>query len=180
MKRIRQLDSVRGLAVLLVLVHNTDIYPSLHLGLITNAGWSGVDLFFVLSGFLITGILIDTKEAQNYFSSFYARRMLRIFPLYYAVLTLLVIVALHPTQIYYYLYLSNWLILLKDGWQPNVAGHFWSLAVEEQFYLIWPLCVWLLPKRYRLRFTLAGCVFALMLRLGLVATYGPSRAIARN
>jgi len=183
---VAALDGLRGIAILIVMLHHFEFllpggsWMADTVKGIFYTGWSGVDLFFVLSGFLITGILIDTRDAQNYFSSFYARRILRIFPLYYAVLTLLVIVALHPTQIYYYLYLSNWLILIKDGWQPNVAGHFWSLAVEEQFYLIWPLCIWLVPKRFRLRFTLAGCVFALLLRIGLVATYGPSQAIARN
>jgi peptidoglycan/LPS O-acetylase OafA/YrhL len=83
MKRIPQLDGVRGIAVLLVLLHNTDVYPSLHLGLIAGNGWMGVDLFFVLSGFLITGILLDTKQSGRYFENFYARRCLRIWPLYY-------------------------------------------------------------------------------------------------
>ena len=67
MKKIPQLDAIRGLAVLLVLVHNTDKYPSLHLRLISDNGWMGVDLFFVLSGFLITRILLDTKQSEGYF-----------------------------------------------------------------------------------------------------------------
>ncbi len=113
-------------------------------------GWIGVDLFFVLSGFLITGLLVDTREAENYFSGFYARRVLRIFPLYYA--TLLGILAVahfihpYPTQLplpadrrLYYLFLANWLCLWKGAWGANVLGHFWSLAVEEQFYFLWPL-----------------------------------------
>src|SRR5579863_2675550 len=157
------------------------------------AGWSGVDLFFVLSGFLITGILIDTKEAENYFSSFYPRRILRIFPLYYTVLSFIVILAhvLHRAsfdqimakpsdQIFYFFYLNNWMILLKDTWHPNIIGHFWSLAVEEQFYLLWPMCVWLTPKRSLLRLAATGCVVALILRIGLVAAYGPSQAIVQN
>src|SRR6266403_5286493 len=98
MKRIRQLDAVRGLAVLAVFAHNPDIYPSLHLGLIVNNGWRGVDLLFVLSGFLITGILIDTKQAKGYFKNFYTRRCRRIWPLYCsAILFMFVIVPfLHP------------------------------------------------------------------------------------
>jgi len=84
MKRSLQLDAVRGLAVLLVLLHHTDIYPSLHLHLISDNGWMGADLFFVLSGFLITGILLDTKQSAGYFTNFYARRCLRIWPLYYS------------------------------------------------------------------------------------------------
>src|SRR5208282_2068106 len=100
MKKIPQLDAVRGLAVLLVLMHNTDIYPSLHLGLIADNGWMGVDLFFVLSGFLITGILLDTKGSQGYFKTFYARRCLRIWPLYYAALLFMFVIvpSLRPSE----------------------------------------------------------------------------------
>jgi hypothetical protein len=76
MKKMPQLDAVRGIAVLLVLVHNTDRYPALHLHLISDNGWMGVDLFFVLSGLLITGILLDTKQSDGYFRNFYARRVL--------------------------------------------------------------------------------------------------------
>ena len=82
MNKIPQLDAIRGIAVLLVLLHNTDIYPSLHLGWISANGWMGVDLFFVLSGLLITGILLDAKQSEGYFTNFYARRCLRIWPLY--------------------------------------------------------------------------------------------------
>src|SRR5277367_555595 len=100
MKRIPQLDAVRGLAVLAVFVHNTDIYPSLHLGLIARNGWMGVDLFFVLSGLLITEVLIDTKKSEGYFKNFYIRRCLRIWPLYYsAILFMFVIVPfLRPSE----------------------------------------------------------------------------------
>src|SRR5580693_2974024 len=100
MKRIPQLDAVRGIVVLLVLVHNTDIYPSWHLGLIAKNGWMGVDLFFVLSGFLITGILVDTKQEKGYFANFYARRCLRIWPLYYAAIffMFLLIPHVHPAE----------------------------------------------------------------------------------
>src|SRR5678809_1297054 len=93
MKRVPQLDSVRGLAVLIVLLHNTDKYQ--YTGLLAKNGWMGVDLFFVLSGFLITGILLDTKDKEGYFQNFYARRCLRIWPLYYcAILFLSVVVPL--------------------------------------------------------------------------------------
>src|SRR5579863_8807017 len=91
------LDGLRGMAIAIVLLHHFDfLLPSGSLAsnvvkVIFYLGWSGVDLFFVLSGFLITGILVDTKASKNYFSSFYARRVLRIFPLYYAVLSMIVI-----------------------------------------------------------------------------------------
>src|SRR5271157_2835793 len=100
MKKIPQLDAVRGLAVLLVLLHNTDMYPSLHLGLLSGNGWMGVDLFFVLSGFLITGILVDTKQSEGYFRNFYARRCLRIWPLYYSALFFMFVVVrfLSPSE----------------------------------------------------------------------------------
>src|SRR5580700_11689422 len=100
MKKIPQLDALRGLAVLLVLLHNTNIYPSWHLGFISDNGWMGVDLFFVLSGFLITGILLDTKQSAEYFKNFYARRCLRIWPLYYSLIFFMFVVVrfLNPSE----------------------------------------------------------------------------------
>jgi peptidoglycan/LPS O-acetylase OafA/YrhL len=154
MKKIPQLDAIRGLAVLFVLLHNTDIYPSLHLQLIAGNGWMGVDLFFVLSGFLITGILADTKKSGGYFRNFYARRCLRIWPLYYSVLLFMFVMVplLRPSEAHtvfearsqpwwaFPLFLQNFLVPI-----PSMAtgplGVTWSLAVEEQFYLFWPLVV---------------------------------------
>jgi peptidoglycan/LPS O-acetylase OafA/YrhL len=154
MKKIPQLDAVRGLAVLLVLLHNTNIYPSLHLRLISDNGWMGVDLFFVLSGFLITGILLDTKQSESYFKNFYARRCLRIWPLYYsALLFVFVIVPLiRPSEVHvifdarsspwwsYLLFIQNFLVPIPTM-AAGLLGVTWSLAVEEQFYLVWPLVV---------------------------------------
>src|SRR5205085_4680990 len=80
-QKIPQLDGIRGVAILVVILHNSGRFPRLFAN-----GWMGVDLFFVLSGFLITGILLDTKHADNYFGNFYARRCLRIWPLYCALL----------------------------------------------------------------------------------------------
>ncbi len=154
MKKIPQLDSVRGLAVLLVLIHNTDIYPSLHLGLIASNGWMGVDLFFVLSGFLITGILVDTKRSEGYFKNFYARRCLRIWPLYYSALLFMFVIVplLRPSEAQtifearsapwwaFPVYLQNFLIPVPTM-ATGLLGVTWSLAVEEQFYLVWPLVV---------------------------------------
>jgi len=149
---------------------------------VTYAGWTGVDLFFVLSGFLITGILLETKSRTGYFTVFYARRTLRIFPLYYAFLfawfVILPLVAwpgpgfrsLSAEQGWYWTYMAN-VKIGREGW-PELydLGHFWSLAVEEQFYLFWPLVVMLLSRR---RFTLvcAGIVAgAPILRLVLFET----------
>jgi len=137
-------------------------------------GWSGVDLFFVLSGFLITGILIDTKPATNYFSSFYARRILRIFPIYFLCVLVYFHVALpmahryghwasfdNATEIWYWCYLSNWPGAL--GWDHCLLGHFWSLAIEEQYYLVWPLVVFI-TKRHWLPYV---CLATIALSLGL-------------
>ena len=93
MKRVPQLDSVRGLAVLVVLLHNTD--KQQFTGYIAQYGWMGFDLFFVLSGFLITGILLETKGSYGYFKKFYARRCLRIWPLYYCALLFMFVVVPH-------------------------------------------------------------------------------------
>ncbi len=153
--RIPQLDAVRGLAVLLVIMlHASDKYPALHLQALFRNGWMGVDLFFVLSGFLITGILIDAKNSKEYFKNFYARRCLRIWPLYYSVLLFMFVLIplLRPSEAAvifekrsspwwaYPLFLQNFLVPV-----PTMAtgplGVTWSLAIEEQFYLIWPLVV---------------------------------------
>ena len=154
MKKIPQLDAIRGLAVLLVLLHNTDRYPSLHLHLISDNGWMGVDLFFVLSGFLITGILVDTKKSEGYFRNFYARRCLRIWPLYYSALLFMFVIVplLRPPAAHsvfdarsspwwaYPLFLQNFLVPIPIA-ATGLLGVTWSLAVEEQFYLFWPLVV---------------------------------------
>jgi len=154
MKKVPQLDAVRGVAVLLVLLHNTDVYPSLHLGIISRNGWMGVDLFFVLSGFLITGILLDTKQSEGYFKNFYARRCLRIWPLYYSALLLMFVIVpfLFPSEAHaifearsspwwaYPSFLQNFLVPIPSS-ATGLLGVTWSLAVEEQFYLVWPLVV---------------------------------------
>src|SRR5258708_3149882 len=91
--RIPQLDAVRGVAVLIVILHNqSSQFQTLHLDRLFPSGWMGVDLFFVLSGFLITRILVDTKQTDRYFWNFYVRRCLRIWPLYYATLAFMFLV----------------------------------------------------------------------------------------
>lgn len=153
-KRIPQLDAVRGLAILIVMVHNISMkYPFLHSDRVFSAGWMGVDLFFVLSGFLITGILVDTKESAGYFKNFYVRRCLRIWPLYYSLLFFMFVVVrfLNPSEYHavlqqsspwwaFPLYLQNFLLPASTA-AAGPLGVTWSLAIEEQFYLLWPIVV---------------------------------------
>ena len=164
------LDGLRALAVLLVFAsHYVDLPPAL------SWGFTGVDIFFVLSGFLITGILFDSQDRTDRYRVFYARRTLRIFPLYYAVLLLPVVLypvfrwQLHPAQWTWPVYVGNYARFL---WQGDVVNntsvfedlrsqrfpsftwqipHLWSLCVEEQFYLLWPFAVFTLRRRERLR-----------------------------
>jgi peptidoglycan/LPS O-acetylase OafA/YrhL len=180
MRRIRQLDAIRGLAVFAVLVHNTDAYPSLHLGLIATNGWMGVDLFFVLSGFLITGILVDAKETEGYFKNFYARRCLRVWPLYYsAILFMLVVLPLlRPSEAQavfsarsspwwaYLVFLQNFLVPVPTM-AAGLLGVTWSLAVEEQFYLVWPLVVRFCSESQLRRIALGVIAVSPVLRLYL-------------
>jgi len=158
-KKIPQLDAIRGIAILVVVVHNLHGLDFPPLSLVTNYGWMGVDLFFVLSGFLITGILLDTKPSEHYFRNFYARRGLRIWPLYYAVLLFMFVVVplLRPqdsTELFqrsspwwsYPLFLQNFLVT-APALAVGPLGVSWSLAVEELFYLVWPFFVRYLPAK---------------------------------
>lgn len=142
---------------------------------ISEAGWVGVDLFFVLSGFLITGILLDTKREPHYFKSFFARRALRILPLYYAVLVV-VFIGIHlgalsgakQAEPYYVVYLQNWLQFDPEPYRIRMLAHFWSLAIEEQFYLVWPLLIWWLSRRSIVVMCAIAILGATALRIGLV------------
>jgi peptidoglycan/LPS O-acetylase OafA/YrhL len=158
--RIEALDGVRGLAILAVVCMHATLFakvdPRLDGEPVTRLlllGWCGVDLFFVLSGFLITGILLRAKGAPHYFRNFYARRALRIFPLYYAVLALLLFVLDRPAatgaeQASYLLYYQNFAWLWGHDAHADLARTVtWSLAVEEQFYLVWPAVVLLVSRR---------------------------------
>src|SRR5271168_1894347 len=158
--RVPQLDAVRGIAILLVMLVNTsEKYPELHLQHFIANGWMGVDLFFVLSGFLITGILLDTRSSEHYFKTFYARRVLRILPLYYSVLVFMFVVVplLRPADAHsiferaspwwaFPLFLQNFLVARSTN-ATGPLGVAWSLAIEEQFYLLWPLVVRYCPIR---------------------------------
>jgi peptidoglycan/LPS O-acetylase OafA/YrhL len=153
-RRIPQLDAVRGLAILVVMMHNISLkYPLFHSQWLFGDGWMGVDLFFVLSGFLITGILVDTKQSERYFKNFYVRRCLRIWPLYFSLIFFMFVVVrfLNPAEYSDVLHQSSpwwaYLLFVQNFVGPistNAAGPLgvtWSLAIEEQFYLVWALVV---------------------------------------
>ena len=178
---LTELDGIRGLAILMVFLSHTTtgigVEPESGFGRffygVLKLGWSGVDLFFVLSGFLITGILVDQRKQLNrqpgkYFGYFYARRALRIFPLYYGSLLIVFVLArlatgeaadLRNLAIHGF-YLQN----IIDGC-PMALSHFWSLAVEEHFYLILPLVIYWTRPEYLGRFLFAGVVLAVCARI---------------
>ena len=185
------LDGVRGLAIMMVfLVHfkfRTWGNPiDAFVDAVFRAGWMGVDLFFVLSGFLITGILLESKEGARYYRTFYVRRLLRLFPVYYLTLAVLFLVlprvlqpppaelvALVPHQGWYWLYAVNVFQVLTHGEMSYFNTlHLWSLSVEEQFYLVWPLLVRLATPTNLLRACVVLIVTALGIRVGIIASGG--------
>ena len=194
-KHLPVLDGVRGLAIALVMYqhffHGIQKGPRLvddiAFGLAYRS-WMGVDLFFVLSGFLITGILWDAKSTAGYFKNFYARRVLRIFPAYYLILLILFVLLPQMTdavrsyggpsapaisdQLWHWTYLTNFRISALGAWyHTNVPNVFWSLAIEEQFYMVWPLVVLMCSRRALI--SLCGLLFAAALGLRLVLAYDP-------
>lgn len=163
LQHLPELDGIRGIAILLVVYYHAgqfvpdgglqDVYV-----LVCILGWCGVDLFFVLSGFLITGILLDTRESPDYFRSFYGRRAVRIVPLYAVFLLLYFHVAIplahhlgkwpeisSAGEIWFWTYLTNW--RAAWGYEYKNISHFWTLAIEEQFYLVWPAVVFFAGRR---------------------------------
>ena len=186
------LDGVRGIAILTVFLFDCLKMPAggvlnFVLRKASTSGWVGVDLFFVLSGFLITGILIDSRGKPGYLRSFFARRSLRIFPLYFLALAVTFIAVpqlanfwsparpvaqrvseLAHDQFWFWTYLQNWRFAFEGHW-PAVTylNHFWSLAVEEQFYLVWPFVVGYMSTRSLGKVCWGGIGLALALRIGL-------------
>lgn len=183
--RVQALDGVRGVAILLTLMfHSFDASQSL-----APVGERGVDLFFVLSGFLITGILVDTRDQAAYFRNFYVRRAVRILPLYYLFVALMLFVAPRIAELLpddlggvkdlrslgqgpdgvwtVWVYLQNFVLARGPRSLPGL-GHLWSLAIEEQFYVFWPLVVFVVPARWRLRLVVGGIVASMALRTGLL------------
>jgi len=192
------LDGVRGLAIVAVLLHHFCLaYTADGVWLdrvafgIADSLWCGVDLFFVLSGFLITGILVDSKGGPHFLRNFYARRTLRIFPLYYACLFAFYIAfprIPHPAaqdyiapsvgdQAWFWTYLTNFKLVERGGlYDVLIPNIFWSLAIEEQFYLVWPFVVLALSRRALTWVAGSLVAIALAVRCGLAASGAPSVA----
>jgi peptidoglycan/LPS O-acetylase OafA/YrhL len=181
---IPALDGLRGTAILLVVLGHS--WTSLPITRFDQAAWfwsltggTGVYLFFVLSGYLITSILYEARGKPGYFRNFYARRVLRIFPLYYGVLLAYFVVlpwlgaapelgnALGQ-QAWYWLYVSNFAMATHHDFAPATLGVTWSLAIEEQFYLLWPPIVLLLPRRWLIGLCSALFLGATLWRTALV------------
>ena len=171
--RLPALDGLRGIAVLLVVAWHYAGPANVWFPV-----WSGVDLFFVLSGYLITGRLLATKEKPGYFSLFYRNRILRIFPLYYVFLIgflLAVHFFVHNHRAAYGIYLVHWksFLFFLQNWTfiryPLPADQsllpLWSLAVEEQFYLLWPLLILVTPNAIRPKIFMFLIVLVLLSRI---------------
>lgn len=174
---IPALDGLRALAFLAVFFSHaagswTSVLktspPLRVLEQIARAGWAGVDVFFVLSGFLITRILLKSRGSENYYLRFYLRRTFRIFPAYFLFLSLCffglpLIGREAPAQGHqsiYWTYMHNWWIARWGYWDPNdgPVNHLWTLAVEEQFYLLWPWFVRRLSRTAIIQF----CAFVMI------------------
>jgi len=201
-ERVPVLNGIRGVAVFLVMVFHfwviatsrNSYYWDRIYSSIAGMGWIGVDLFFVLSGFLITGILFDSRTTPHYFRVFYGRRIVRIFPIYYAALSFffvivpLILAHRHHSagfdiatsstgKLLAWTYMLNWYEGLK-GFDiiPHPLQHFWSLAIEEQFYLAWPFLVLKLPRRRLITVCFGLMMLGLALRAVLYGIHFPVAA----
>jgi peptidoglycan/LPS O-acetylase OafA/YrhL len=177
------LNGLRGIAAMLVVIFHFYSYPDgfyssddyiLHKR-ITEIGQHGVSLFFVLSGFVITRILIQAKNDVHYFSTFFIKRLLRIAPLYYLFLVIWFLalpIILHTpavsllNQLPYYLYLQN--IFSTFHIPLNGPPHFWSLAVEEHFYLLWPIAIFCISTKHLNKVIGVCIIFILLLKYVMI------------
>ena len=184
-----EVDGLRGIAILLVMLFHFTIItePITFLDVVVFKvamyGWSGVNLFFVLSGFLITGILINAKGQAHFFRNFYIRRALRILPLYYALVIALLFVypmvgrdtlraeaeLLKQDQWWIWTHMVNWLMVRTGSWgTPLMTAGFWSLSIEEQFYFIWPLIIYFCPRQLLFKLCLSLLVLTIATRVMMV------------
>ncbi|HEU0065092.1 MAG TPA: acyltransferase, partial [Flavisolibacter sp.] len=172
------LDAWRGIALLMVMFSHYFITTS-----IGQLGWVGVEMFFVLSGFLITGILLKAKEyPETYFRFFYIRRALRILPFYFLFLIsfYVIINVFNRTGLLeyythnwwcYFLFVQNWLFAIKGLPDEYYLNHLWSLSVEEQFYIIWPFIIYYIPGKYLLNFLVSFASIVCIIRIILWFRY---------
>ena len=184
LKHFKELDGIRAIAALMVMFFHffatVDSQDEIIFSIkkYTILGQTGVSLFFVLSGFLITRILLSTKQSDFYFKNFYVRRALRIFPLYY--LFLIIFYFLIPVlenspivpfgqQFWYWIYLQN--LPMTFRWKHSGPEHFWSLAIEEHFYLFWPVLIYYLNVKRITNSILFIIAFAFVVRLILVSNH---------
>lgn len=180
------LDGIRGIAILFVILGHTFQYTQAHSRLgsivtgIAGIGWVGVDLFFALSGFLITGILLRMRGTPDYFKVFYMRRFFRIFPLYYTFLAgLSALFLLTRPDLFRAIYLPWQLAYLSNfhvamyGFLSRPVDHLWSLSVEEQFYIVWPAALLALPRRRTVTWILVFLAGLAAARLSVDALFHP-------
>lgn len=196
--RVPELDGIRGLAIILVLichygVNLIDVPRYSVLWFARSAlslTWTGVDLFFVLSGFLIGGILVDTRSSPRFFRTFYARRFFRILPIYYVALGLFWVVqhsAALPGMAWlvqdpmpllsHATFTQNILMAIRGEYGPHWLDATWSLAVEEQFYILLPVLVYFLAPAVLVQTVVAGVMIAPILS-GLIVWWNPQAAVA--
>lgn len=176
--RIVALDGVRGVACLAVVIAHY-FGEHQHGVRFLAQGWAGVELFFCLSGFLIGGILLDNRGSPSYFRTFYLRRAFRIFPIYYVVISLVLLAAavlpfadgFHPAYIYY-TYTLNFVLASSGSEGSTWLVPTWTLCVEEQFYILFPFFLYLMPPRWRLdRVLLLMIVAAVVFRSALIYAF---------
>lgn len=177
---IAGLDGLRAIAFLILF--------GLHIDYL-QFGWMGVQLFFVLSGFLITDILLRMKETlslKQYLAKFYIRRFLRIFPLYYFFLLVMLGISLYFISINYktnimqvfidqagyaFFYVYNFFSVSVEFQPSRLMDHLWSLSVEEQFYIFWPLFIFLIPQKYMKNLFLLSILAGFLFRVLFFITY---------